>query len=226
VKIFRDETAAKEAEDQRVLLLNELNHRVKNTLATVQSIVEQTLRSSGVKDTIRADLTERLLALARAHNVLVDQNWAGADLHVLVQDAMAPHDRSPSPFRSDGPLVRLHPSQAVTLSMALHELTTNAIKYGALSVPDGRVKVAWNLAHDGHGGRHLVLMWQESGGPETRPPNHTGFGSRLIRGAFADQPGGRTEMRFEPEGLTCVIAVGLVEALDEATPGVGADPAL
>ena len=171
VKIFRDETPAKRAEEQRVLLLNELNHRVKNTLATVQSVVEQTLRSADVGPEIRADLADRIMALARAHNVLVDQNWAGADLDVLMRDVAAPYDRDPSPFTLDGPRIRLHPSQAVTLSLALHELATNAAKYGALSVATGRIGISWNLAHNGSGQRFLTMLWKRAGGPRSnRPP--------------------------------------------------------
>lgn len=225
VKIFRDETQAKRAEDQRVLLLNELNHRVKNTLATVQSIVEQTLRSAGVDAHVRGDLTDRLIALARAHNVLVSESWAGADLDVLIADVLAPHDRTPSPFELDGPPVRLHPSQAVTLSMSLHELITNALKYGALSVTEGRVEIAWNLAHDGHGARHLVLVWKERGGPPVIQPTRTGFGSRMLRSAFASQPGGRAELLFGPEGVTCVLAAGLIDDAQSPNDSVGAEPA-
>ena len=98
IKIFRDETNLRLADEQRLLLLNELNHRVKNTLATVQSVAEQTLRSAGVEPAVRNDLTDRLIALSRAHNVLVEQNWAGADLDVLVRDVIEPHERTPSPF--------------------------------------------------------------------------------------------------------------------------------
>ncbi|WGM37963.1 HWE histidine kinase domain-containing protein [Caulobacter sp. NIBR1757] len=224
VKIFRDETAAKRAEDQRVLLLNELNHRVKNTLATVQSIVEQTLRGAGVDGHVRGDLADRLVALARAHNVLVSESWAGADLDVLIADVLAPHDRAPSPFALEGPPVRLHPSQAVTLSMSLHELVTNALKYGALSVAEGRVEIAWNLAHDGNGARHLVLMWKKRGGPPVVQPTRTGFGSRMLRSAFASQPGGRAELVFGPEGVTCVLAAGLIDDAQAPNDTVGAEP--
>ena len=211
VKIFRDETPAKRAEEQRILLLNELNHRVKNTLATVQSIVEQTLRSKGISVEIRSDLTARLMALARAHNVLVDQNWAGADLGTLVCDVAKPYERQPAPFVIDGPAVRLHPSQAVTLSLALHELATNAVKYGALSVMDGRVSIEWNVAHNGQGDRYLTLLWKESGGPVVSQPTRSGFGSRLIGQTFGDQEGGRAQIAFEPEGVRCVMTQRLLD---------------
>lgn len=218
VKIFRDETPAKKAEEQRVLLLNELNHRVKNTLATVQSVVEQTLRAAQVVGDVRADLSERIQALARAHNVLVDQNWAGADLDVLVRDVTRPYDREPSPFRLDGPAIRLHPSQAVTLSLALHELAKNAAKYGALSVATGQVQLSWNLAHNGAGQRFLTMLWEEADGPEVKTPARSGFGSRLIRQTFGDNEGGRASLEFAVSGVRCAMSLQLVDV-------EGADPA-
>jgi PAS domain S-box-containing protein len=217
IKIFRDETALKMAEEQRVLLLNELNHRVKNTLATVQSVIEQTLRGAGVSAEVRTDLTGRLLALSRAHNVLVQQNWAGADLAALVDDVIAPYRGEPARFRLDGPRVRLHPSQAVTLSLVLHELATNADKYGALGVAGGEVHLAWNLSLDAGGRRALTLLWREAGGPPVRPPTRRGFGSRLLRSAFSDQRG-EARVEYEPEGVRCLITLGLVET---AAPDAG-----
>ena len=211
VKIFRDETPAKKAEEQRVLLLSELNHRVKNTLATVQAVVEQTLRAAGVTSDVRSDLEQRIQALARAHNVLVDQNWAGADLDVLLCDVARPYDRQPSPFCLDGPAVRLHPSQAVTLSLALHELATNAAKYGALSVAAGRVEVSWNLAHNGAGQRFLTMLWEESGGPQVETPTRFGFGSRLIRQTFGDTDGGRASLEFAASGVRCAMSLQFVD---------------
>jgi PAS domain S-box-containing protein len=212
VKIFRDETPAKRAEEQRALLLNELNHRVKNTLATIQSVVEQTLRASAISADLRDDLAGRIMALARAHNVLVDQSWAGADLDVLVRDVAKPYERDPSPFVFDGPRVRLHPSQAVTLSLALHELATNAAKYGALSTARGSVTLSWNLAHNGDGERYLTLLWKEAGGPPVAEPTRSGFGSRLIQQTFGDQDGGRARLAFPSEGVNCVMTLRLIDA--------------
>lgn len=211
VKIFRDETPAKEAEEQRVLLLNELNHRVKNTLATVQSVAEQTLRAAGVSAAIRHDLAERLIALSRSHNVLVDQNWAGADLHTLVCEGLRPHDREPSPFRVEGPTVRLHPAQAVTLSLALHELVTNALKYGALCNPSGHVALSWNLAHDSQGVRYLSLVWQEVGGPSVAVPHRLGFGSKLLSRASGRGPAETSELTFDPAGVRFALRLRLID---------------
>ena len=223
-KIFRDETAAKKAEEQRVLLLNELNHRVKNTLATVQSVAEQTLRSAGVEPGVRHDLTRRLLALSRAHNVLVEENWAGADLRTLINDSLAPHDQAPSRIDLEGPPVRLHPSQAVSLSLAFHELATNAAKYGALSAVGGEIEIRWNLAHNGQGERFLTMLWREHGGPLVTPPTRAGFGSRLIRHTFAGTQGGRADVAFPPEGARCVMVLPLQDEVDTPVDGEQTDP--
>jgi len=224
VKIFRDETPAKRAEEQRILLLNELNHRVKNTLATVQSVVEQTLRTAGVDREVRSDLALRIQALARAHNVLVEQNWAGADLDVLMRDVSQPYDRDPSPFHLNGPAVRLHPSQAVTLSLALHELATNAAKYGALSAPTGQVRVGWNLAHNGSGQRFLTILWEETGGPAVETPTRSGFGSRLIAQTFSNAEGGRASLEFGVSGARCVMSLQLVDVDGATSSGAGSNP--
>ena len=213
LKILRDETPLKQAEERRLLLLNELNHRVRNTLATVQSVAEQTLRSAGVRAETRETLVDRLMALSRAHDVLVDQNWAGADLGVLVHEATKAYERNPSPFTFDGPLVKLHPSQAVTLSLVLHELATNAVKHGALSTPAGQVQISWNLSLDRTGTRTLTLLWREEGGPPVALPTRTGFGSRLIRNALGGQ--GRTQIEYAPEGLRCSLTLALVETTNE-----------
>ncbi|MDP1641024.1 MAG: HWE histidine kinase domain-containing protein [Phenylobacterium sp.] len=214
IKFLRDETAAKLAEDQRILLLNELNHRIKNTLATVQSIVDHTLRAADVDAGTRNVLTERLIALAQAHNVLVAESWAGADLGAIVERALAPHDGSGrGRFRIEGPRVFLSPQQAVSLSLVLHELTTNAIKYGALSTVDGQVAISWNLAHDAMGARSMNLLWEETGGPPVAPPgDREGFGLRLIARSFGQDGDGRTRIEYRPEGLVCSVNVPLAQA--------------
>lgn len=210
MKVFRDETPLKRADDQRILLLNELNHRVKNSLATVQSVVDQTLRSAGVDARVRTDLIARIMALSSAHNVLVDQNWAGADLEAIIRDVTRAFEGPDSRFDLDGAPVQLHPSQAVTLSLVLHELVTNAAKYGALSVAEGRVEVRWNLSLDSEGMRFLTLLWREHGGPEVTPPTRFGFGSRLLASALNHQHGG-ARVRYDPEGVSAVLSCRLVE---------------
>ncbi|HEX2561695.1 sensor histidine kinase [Phenylobacterium sp.] len=213
VKIMRDETATRLAEEQRVLLLHELNHRIKNTLVTVQSIAEQTLRASGLNSAIREDFTQRLIALSKAHDVLVEQNWAGADLHAIVHRALAAHlHTESSAFYIDGPPVRLSPHQAVAMSLVLHELATNAVKHGALSRSEGRVRLTWSFALDSQGGRHLTVLWEESGGPPVAPPTRRGFGSRLIARSFGAESGGRADVEYRPEGVRCVLQVPLSQA--------------
>ena len=210
MKILRDETPAKLAEDQRVLLLNELNHRIKNTLATVQSITEQTLRAAKVDPAVRNDLTNRLMAVSDAHNVLVHESWAGADLGAIVRQALAPHDHKHiSRFRIDGPLVWLSPQQAVAMALALHELATNALKYGALSAASGQVEIAWNLSHNQLGARQISLLWRELGGPLVTPPARTGFGTRLIARTFGQESGGQARIDYLPQGVQCAMQLPL-----------------
>jgi len=208
LKIMRDETTSKRADEQRVLLLNELNHRIKNTLATVQGIAEQTLRAGQVDHRTRENLTERLLALSKAHDVLVDENWAGADLETIVRQTLGPHAEGRR-FDLDGPPVRLNPQQAVSLSLTLHELATNALKYGSLSSEEGTVAVTWNVALDGQGRRHMNLLWSESGGPPVYKPEQTGFGTRLITRHFGGESGGSARLVYASSGLRCILELPL-----------------
>jgi PAS domain S-box-containing protein len=228
MKVFRDETPLKRADDQRILLLNELNHRVKNSLATVQSVVDQTLRSAKVDPGVRTDLIARIMALSSAHNVLVDQNWAGADLEAIIRDVTRAFNGPKGRIHLDGAPVHLHPSQAVTLSLVLHELVTNAAKYGALSIPAGRVEISWNLSLDSGGMRFLTLLWRESDGPVVEPPTRAGFGTRLLAGALNHQHGG-ARVHYEPEGVCAVLSCRLMEegpavAMTSEEPKPGATP--
>ena len=209
LKVMRDETASKLADEQRVLLLNELNHRIKNTLATVQSIAEQTLRASDADPATRHNLTARLIAISEAHNVLVEENWAGADLQTIVAMALAPHQQPGRQIVIDGPPVRLSPQQAVTMALRLHELATNALKYGALSQDHGSVRVTWNLSQDGRGARSMTLLWEESGGPVVEPPQRHGFGSRLMTG---QEGAGNVRVEYLPGGVRCAIELPLSSA--------------
>ncbi|WP_052003086.1 HWE histidine kinase domain-containing protein [Microvirga sp. BSC39] len=203
--IQRDITDRKRAEEQRTLLINELNHRVKNTLATVQSIASQTLRNASTMQEAKEAFEGRLMALARAHDVLTTENWEGAELRNVVAQAVAPY-RSLSEDRLtiEGPEVRLSPRIALALSMALQELTTNAVKHGSLSNETGRVDVVWDIAETQPGGR-LRLRWQESGGPPVEPPTRQGFGSRLIERSLARELNGDVQITFHPEGVLCTV---------------------
>ena len=210
LKILRDETPTKLADEQRVLLLNELNHRVKNTLATVQSIAEQTLRAGQVEPQTRKILAERLIALSDAHDVLVRENWAGADLRSIIDGVVAAHqDDEQSRFQLDGPPVRLSPQQAVSVSLVLHELTTNALKHGSLTVAQGYAAITWNVAQDGADRRYMTLLWKEVGGPPVAPPRKSGFGTRLIERSFDADQAGQARLTYDAAGLRCSIDIEL-----------------
>jgi two-component sensor histidine kinase len=189
----------------RELLINELNHRVKNTLSTVQSIIGRTLRGGAVQSDSVKTLEARLIALSRTHNVLSAENWDSAELQDIAVEALAPYAAGdPARLRVDGPAVRLRPRAALTVAMVLHELSTNAAKYGALSTPRGRVSLTWFIRNHDQGPR-LRLVWRESGGPAVQPSNRKGFGSTLIDKSIAHELGGSTELNFDPAGVNCTI---------------------
>jgi PAS domain S-box-containing protein len=202
--IARDVTERRRAEERQRLLVNELNHRVKNTLALVQGLALQSFKSGRDMGEARDAFQQRLAALAAAHDLLTRESWEGATLDELVREALALYDGGEARISSEGPPVRLSPKAAVSLVMALHELTTNAAKYGALSVPEGRVSVRWTVDGD-----CLALDWRESGGPAVEAPEHRGFGSRMIERALAAEMSGRATLDFEPEGLVCRIEASL-----------------
>lgn len=186
------------------LLINELNHRVKNTLAIVQGIAWQSFRTGGVPETVREAFEGRLTALAAAHDVLTRQNWeAGSILHI-VAEATAPHHAGDGRLTAEGPSVDLEPKTAVALALAMHELATNAVKYGALSTPGGRVEVRWTAD-----GGMLRLTWRESGGPPVAPAAQRGFGARLLEHGLAAELGGEVTLDFRPEGLICRVEAAL-----------------
>jgi two-component sensor histidine kinase len=192
------------AEHQR-LLVNELNHRVKNTLATVQSISGQTLRNAETPAAAREAVESRLLALSRAHAVLTRENWEGASLGEVVAQALEPfHTLGEDRLHAAGPDVRLTPRMALALAMALQELATNAVKYGALSNEDGTVHITWSV-HDNGLPPHLALRWRENGGPPVLPPQRRGFGSRLIERSLAQDLNGTVQIEFAPDGVECVV---------------------
>ncbi len=206
-KIARDISDRKREEERRKLLLNELNHRVKNALASVQSIFAQTFRGDGGGRPKAFE--KRLIALARAHDVLTRESWEGAFLRELADEAIAPlcidHGK-----RVDflGPNLRVRPKIALSLSMAFHELCTNAVKYGALAVEPGRVGLGWSVWRSA-GENWLRIHWEESGGPSVRPPSRTGFGTRLLERAVARELGAQVQLRFLPRGVICDIEAPL-----------------
>lgn len=199
----------KQAEERQKVLLDELNHRVKNTLATVQAMATQSLRNAGVSREQREAFESRLLALSRTHDQLTQERWECAELCAIIRDIFAPHrtgfgDR----VRLDGALVRLSPSAALTLAMILNELATNAVKYGSLSVPNGKLDVSWGI--DARRGMDsLWLDWIESDGPVVRPPACRGFGMRLLERGITRQLQGAVQTAFDPGGFRCGIQIPL-----------------
>lgn len=203
IRVVRDVSARKRAEESRNLLINELNHRVKNTLATVQSIARQTLRNARSPQQAEADLESRLLALSRAHDVLTRESWERASLSEIVAQAIEPYlGRGQDRIRVKGQDVSLTPQQALSMAMALQELATNAAKYGSLSNEAGKVSVEWSTVN-AENGLWLHLVWKESGGPSVEMPTRRGFGTRLIERGLARELEGRVSIEFPASGVVC-----------------------
>jgi PAS domain S-box-containing protein len=203
--IAHDVTERNRQQRLRELLVHELNHRVKNTLATVQSLATQTLRHAATLVEGRAAFEARLVALSKAHDVLTQENWEGASLNKVVADAVAAYsgDAQESRLRVSGPLVWLRPKATLALSMALHELAVNAMKYGALSNPTGSVEITWQLIPGDP--RRFQLRWEESDGPPVEVPRRRGFGSQLIEQGLAYDLAGEARLTFARAGLVCTI---------------------
>ena len=202
-KIARDITERKRAREQQALLINEMKHRIKNTLAIVQAIASQTLRTASSKE--RDAFFARLRALAGAHDLLMDENWRQASLRDVADRALQPfRETRGQRFQIDVPDgIWLNSHKACLMMMALHELATNAVKYGALSNADGRVELACEVLRDGETNQ-FKLSWRESGGPPVEPPEHKGFGSLLIQRALEDEQG-KARLDFDREGVRCTL---------------------
>ncbi len=199
-----DITERKQAEETQRLLIDELNHRVKNTLATVQAMAEQTLLKARDPSHFIGSFRGRLQALARAHNLLTERTWTGVDLEQLIREQLLVG--SSQILSCSGPKIELNPRAAVHLGLALHELGTNARKYGALKVPEGRLNVTWRMA-DQSADHELELKWVESGGPAVSPPAVQGFGTLLIERGLKHSLGGEARMIFAPTGVICEMRV-------------------
>ena len=199
--VLEDVTEVKQAEAHRLLLVHELNHRVKNTLALVQSLVDASLRGATDLVAARADIAGRIQALSHAHDLLTVQSWSAASTDQIVEQVIStlslPRDRIEL---SGGPL-QLGPKPALQLTLALHELATNALKYGALSTGEGVVRLAWGMKADGGETEIFHFAWTERDGPLVRPPSRRGFGTRLIERATAAEFAGEVKLEYAPEGL-------------------------
>jgi two-component sensor histidine kinase len=193
---------AQKHEEQITILAREAEHRTKNVLATVQATVH--LSHSDTPEGLKHAISGRIQALANVHTLFVESRWTGAELRNLVTQELAPYFQDgETRARIDGPNLLLEPSTAQTIAVTLHELATNAAKYGALSVPEGHVQVEWSRAADGR----LVLRWTETGGPLVKPPTRKGFGTRVMGGMIRGQLNGEMRIDWHAEGLACEIAV-------------------
>lgn len=206
---FVDLTEHKAEQTHAKLLIDELNHRVKNTLATVQSIVAQALRNSADPEVVGESIESRLFALSRSHNLLTREGWHSAGLLDIVKAAMEPFgvaDGHRERFVITGPDVRFPPNAALALGIAFHELATNAVKYGAFSNKEGCVTIAWNV-EPARDGERVVLCWREINGPPVAPPSRKGFGSRIIERGLAYELGGTVNLDYRPDGVVCTIDI-------------------
>ena len=215
----RDITERKRAEEHRDLLVAELSHRVKNALATVQSVAEQTLDDDSCSRVVRDTFDGRIRALAQTHSRLAESSWAGVGLREVVADEMAPYRREETGnVVIDGAEVVLVPKIALSLGMAFHELATNAAKYGALSRQEGRVRITWLLKLEGEK-RMLVIRWEEENGPPVAPPARSGFGRTLIERGLVFEVRGKVALDFRAPGVVCTIEFPLPDVPAEA--GIG-----
>lgn len=209
--VLQDVTDRQRWEEHQRLLINELNHRVKNTLAIVQGLAQQSLRADAPREAAFARFEARLTALATAHSLLTSSNWEDAALDQVARGAVdAATGETGQRVRIEGPRATVRPQTAVALSLALHELCTNALKHGALSTPAGGVDLTWTLT--GADPRMLRLSWREQGGPEVQSPRGKGFGRRLLEQGLARELGGVVELQFQQSGVNCVIEAPLPEA--------------
>ncbi|MGO4572560.1 sensor histidine kinase [Microvirga sp. 2TAF3] len=205
-----DITDRKHAEERQLLLLHELNHRVKNTLATVQSLAQQTLRRSVNPGAFQTNFIARLMALSATHDILTRKLWEGASIDEILGAELQPYGGiDQNRIRAAGEAVQLKPQQALSLGMVFHELATNAAKYGSLSTPRGSVRVSWTVTQPEPGENRLTIRWLEQGGPVVRKPEHRGFGTRLIERSIAHELGGQVQMDFVPSGLDCLLQIPL-----------------
>jgi two-component sensor histidine kinase len=202
-----DVTERHRYEAQLKLLLDELDHRVKNTLTIVQSIAALTLKD--VDAATRTSFERRLMTLGEVHGLLTRHNWAAAELADVLRAALRSLVPMPDRVTFEGASLRLQPRTAVTLSLAAHELATNAVKYGALSTAAGRITIGWSTD-----GERFRLSWTECGGPRVTPPTRQGFGTRMIQQALAGELRGEVTMDYRPEGLVCTVD-GLLAAVQD-----------
>jgi PAS domain S-box-containing protein len=208
INMLLDISDRKQAESRQKVLIDELNHRVKNTLATVQSLAAQTARHAEALPDFMSKFQNRLLAVARAHDLLTRRHWEAAALGSLANEVLAPMASSAQRRMTvEGPVLDLTPRAALSLTMALSELATNAAKYGALSSEHGTLSLLWEHREESGGVNMLAIEWLERGGPLVKPPTRRGFGGRLMERCIEGDLGGVLDLAFEPEGVRCLMSV-------------------
>jgi PAS domain S-box-containing protein len=206
VRVLQDITERKEAEDLQKLLIDELNHRVKNTLATVQSLAAQTAIGAKSLDEFHKAFEGRLIAIGKAHDQLMRRHWKSAELRDIVSATTTAYlTRARDQLSLAGDYVTVNPRAALTLALVIHELTTNAVKYGALSVPGGRIEAKWRVVRPSGLPPSLKFEWIERGGPAVPAPERRGFGSRFIESSVASELKGKAVLSFDPGGIRCTM---------------------
>ena len=207
--ILRDLTERKKDEAHRQLLMRELEHRLRNVLARVQIVIQRSAGGSGFREA----LLDRVKSMMRSYELLSRASWRGVTVSDLIADQLKPYDANHT-SRIEGPEIVLNADATQALSMVIHELTTNAVKYGALSVPEGHVSVSWRQETAQEVRGHLVLQWREQGGPAVEPPKREGYGTNLIRELMTYEFDGTVEQGYAPEGLMCQIVLPLERVLE------------
>ena len=206
--VLQDITERKRADARMRLVTRELSHRTKNLLAVIMSMVRQTARLSNSVDTFQEEFVQRLHAMSASHDLLVAEDWAGASLKELIDAVLQPFGGNcAGAVEAQGPDTFLNAHAVQNIAMALHELATNATKYGAMSVPSGRVAISWNVAEEGEHGRRLKFTWAESGGPPVKRPQRTGFGHIVVERVIRRALEADVSYRFEPKGVVWSISM-------------------
>jgi two-component sensor histidine kinase len=197
--------------ERQHLLIRELHHRVKNALATVQALVGAIVRSTNSAAEFYDAFSARIAALGRTHSLLTEDYWQTASIHEMLKNELQPYDDGEHRITLTGPPVELSADLAVPTGMAIHELTSNAVRHGALSAPSGGVEAVWDVVRDEAGRRVFSLTWTESGGPPVEPPSHKGLGSTLLERVLTTQCRADVEVTFDPAGLRVRLSAPLVE---------------
>ncbi len=213
-----DLTEHKQDQLRSRMLIDELNHRVRNTLAIVQSIVGHALRAAADPEQIRESIESRLFALSRSHDILTREDWRGVGLRDLVHEALEPFgavDIHARRFTIGGENIRLSPQATLVLCIVLHELATNALKHGALSNHLGSILIEWQIERGAQGNSRLLLRWKEQDGPKVAPPVRKGFGSQIIERRIAYELDGTACLHYPADGLQCTIEIDAPEAAGE-----------